>query len=325
MIGRHVPDEYVVNKTVGRVRELDLDLNCRHVITEAATGPYALTAVTAALAGAEVVAVAKDTQYGSMAQIRREMEGWASAVGVVDRITITEELCDKQIAKADIVTNSGHLRPLNADFIEKMKPGAVIPLMYEAWELRASDVDTDACRRHGIQVAGTNERHASVAVFDYLGLVVLKAAFETGFAVACDRCLVISDNDFGGYVANTLRANGAFVQLVSPREFPNDSLWDIVVIAATPPASGGRIVQLEGVAAALYCQLWGDVDRAGTTGRWQPTAEPAPGRMGFTLDFLGAAPVLKLQTAGLKCGQVMLDGGRSCFSDILQWLDGFPC
>ena len=43
---------------------------------------------------------------------------------------------------ADIVTNSGHLRPLDEEAVGRMKPGAAIPLMYEAWELRPDDVDS---------------------------------------------------------------------------------------------------------------------------------------------------------------------------------------
>ena len=64
--------------------------------------------------------------------------------------------------------------------VSLMKPTAVVPLMYESWELRHTDVDVAACRRRGLRVAGTNERHPEVAIFEYLGLVVLKAMLDAG-------------------------------------------------------------------------------------------------------------------------------------------------
>ena len=39
--------------------------------------------------------------------------------------------------EADVVTNSGHVRPIDAETVAWMKPTAVVPLMYEAWELAA--------------------------------------------------------------------------------------------------------------------------------------------------------------------------------------------
>ena len=67
------------------------------------------------------------------------------------------------VAQADIITNSGHVRPIDAEMIGWMKPTAVIPLMYEAWEFRDADLDLAACQRRGIVVAGTNERHPAIS------------------------------------------------------------------------------------------------------------------------------------------------------------------
>ena len=317
--------EYIVAKIVERSRALDLDLSGLHVLTEAATAAYSATPVIAAFAGAEVVAKAKDSRFGPVAQIRRETESLAAALGLNHRITIVEAVSDAQIAAADIVTNSGHLRPLDRRIIEKMKPGAVIPLMYEAWELRAADVDLEACRRRGTPVAGTNERFPAVGVFEYLGLVVVKAALGAGFSLLGDRCLVLSDNDFGAYVARAMRSNGAIVDVARSRDEAASDDWDIVVIAATPPLAGGKLVSLGNLRASLYCQLWGDADRTGASGRWLPPREPSPGHMGLTIESLGPMPVLRLQAGGLKCAEVMLRGGGGNYADIVQWVEGFPC
>ena len=287
------------------VDRLQLDLTGLRVLTEAATGPYVVTPVIAVFAGAEVVALAKDSRYGTVAQASQETQQLSRELGVANRIEIVERLGDGHVASAHIVTNSGHLRPLDADFVGRMKRTAVIPLMYESWELRSTDVDLDACRRHGIRVAGTNERDPRVGVFDYLGVLVVKAILNEGYELVRQRCLVVSDNDFGEFVKIALKANGAKVQTVPPHNSAGRTTWDIVVVASTPPLCGGAVVSLEGVDAGLYCQLWGDVDRSSASGRWCPQREPRAGHMGLTLDRLGPDPVTRLQAGGLKVGEVL--------------------
>ena len=306
---------------VERIAVLDLDLSGLQVLTEAATGAYAVTPVIAAVAGAKVVAVATDSRHGTVAEASSQTSDLATELGVLHRIKLVDKLDHSTLAEADIITNSGHLRPLNSRMIAGMKQTAVIPLMYEAWEMRSSDVDIDACRQHGIRVAGTNERHMGVGVFDYLGLLVVKAALEEGFAIIDDRCLVVSDNDFGPFIERTLSANGARVTRANSMTALVPGEWDLVVVATLPPLSGGERISMEGIHASLYCQLWGDVDRGLGNGRWLPVREPQSGHMGLTLDALGPAPIVRLQTAGLKCGEVMLCPDRAKkFSDLLQWI-----
>jgi hypothetical protein len=57
--------------------------------------------------------------------------------------------------------------------ISWMKPTAVIPLMFEAWEFRPSDLELAAAQQRGILVAGTNERHPDVDVFSFLGIMAV--------------------------------------------------------------------------------------------------------------------------------------------------------
>jgi hypothetical protein len=310
----------LARRVLDAVERLQLDLSGVRAVTEAATGPYVVTPVLAALAGAEVVALAKGTRHGSVSQVREETSRLADELDVGPRIAVVEALTDDQLGQADLVTNSGHLRPLDAAMVGRLKPTAVIPLMYEAWELRSTDVDLEACRRRGVQVAGTNERHPDVGVFDYLGLLVLKALLLAGHDLIGERALVISDNDFAPYVETTLQANGLDVCRVARRgEAPGDD-WDVVVVATTPPVSGGCRVPLQGLRAGLFCQLWGDADRTGSEGPWCPERAPDPGHMGLTLPSLGPTPVVKLQAAGLKCAEVMLRGGSGPHADLVQWV-----
>src|SRR5262249_12948072 len=138
------------------VSQCRLDLAGYVVLTEAATGPYMVTPVLAALAGANrVFAMTRASRYGTVDEVARETFGLAGRLGVADRIRVITEKSPQIVGQADIITNSGHLRPLDADTVRCMKPSAVVPLMYEAWELRPGEVALAACRVRGIRVAGT--------------------------------------------------------------------------------------------------------------------------------------------------------------------------
>ena len=110
-----------------------LDLSGLNVVTEAATGAYAATAVIAARAGAGIVyALARDTQnHGSAADAAREVLFLAAEAEVADRIRIVERVTPDMFAQCDILTNSGHLRPITAETIRLLPARAAIGLMFE--------------------------------------------------------------------------------------------------------------------------------------------------------------------------------------------------
>lgn len=298
----------------------DLDLSGLSVVTEAATGPYASTAVLAALAGATVTALTRDSRYGSATQAAQEVLELAREVNCRDRIEVVEQLSGTHWQNADIVTNSGHLRPLDSSIISQLKSSAVISLMYESWELRHTDLDVCECRRRGIRVVGTNERHPIVAVFEYLGPLVLKCVLNAGRSLVDERCLVLSDNDFGPYIEFSLLSNKVHVTLARHVDANTPKDWDIVVIACTPPAAGGRRVNLCGLRAELFCQVWGDVERATGQGEWCPVTPPSAGHMGLLLSELGPSPVARLQAAGLKAAEAAFRTQRQKFEGLCQWV-----
>jgi len=136
------------NKIDDAVNRLNLDLSGKVVLTEAATGAYIVTPVIAALAGAEVYAFTKDTRYGTVADVRKQTNELVDLFSDKKlNVTIIDKLTPEIIAKADIITNSGHLRPLNNEKLQHSKKGVVIPLMYEAWEWRDADLDIEFCKK----------------------------------------------------------------------------------------------------------------------------------------------------------------------------------
>src|SRR5262249_6256269 len=128
------------------------------------------------------------------------------------RVRVITEKRREFVADADVVTNSGHVRPLDAQLIDWMKPSAVIPLMYESWELRPGEVDLDACRRKRIRGAATNERHPDVDVLSYLGVMAVKLLVEAGVAIYRSNVLIVCDNAFAPFLRDGLTAAGALVE-----------------------------------------------------------------------------------------------------------------
>jgi hypothetical protein len=84
----------LINKLVKRVKALDLNLKGKTVLTEAASGPYVVTPVLAALAGAKVFAYSKTTRYGTIEEIfantrklMEEYKGGTLDITFIDTIT----------------------------------------------------------------------------------------------------------------------------------------------------------------------------------------------------------------------------------------------
>jgi hypothetical protein len=302
----------LMQAAVGR---LDLDLRGCSVVTEAATGAYGVTPILAALARADrVCALARDSAYGSSDAVAAYTHSLALFAGVERRIEVVESKRDAGLGDADIVTNSGHLRPLDVQTVGRMKRGAAIPLMYEAWELRPGDVDLEACRRRGIRVGGTNERHPAVDVFSFLGLMAVKLLTDAGVSVYRGRLLLLCDNPFRVFIQRGLTAAGAVVEAQARlSEGTVDERLDALVVALRPcglPVLTASDIELlaEVAPGTVVAQLWGDFDRDALAVAglpvW-PDVPPRPGHMGILPSAVGPEPVVRLQAAGLKVGEVL--------------------
>jgi hypothetical protein len=307
--------ERLIHLMDAAIRRCELDLSGTAILTEAASGAYVVTPVLAALAGAQrVFAVTYPSAYGTVEEIARTTLDLAELAGVSERIEILSAKRAEIVAPADIVTNNGHVRPIDAEVVGWMKPTAVIPLMYEAWELRAGDIDLAACRQRGIPVAGTNERHPAVDVFSFLGVMAMRMLLDAGVAVYGTRVLVWCDNPFGPFLVQQLTQAGAVVQSVNRLEDTTDAAGlDAILVALRPRAHPvvGR-GEAEAIArrspTAIVCQFWGDVDRAALARcgvPFWPVESPPPGHQGILPSSVGPEPIVRLQAGGLKVGEVM--------------------
>jgi hypothetical protein len=294
-----------------------LDLSGYTVMTEAASGAYAVTPVLAAMAGATVLAIAAATQYATTEELRDETNVLAELAGVIRQIDLTAEKTFDMVAAADIITNSGQVRPIDEALICRMKGSAVIPLMYESWEFRSSDVDLESCRARGIPVAGTNERHPSVDVFSYLGPMAVKQLHDAAIAVYRSRIVLLCDNQFEPFIVRGLQSCGA--EVVVADQLTSEVLaggCDAVLVAMHPAGqpvitqTDARLLR-DNVPGSVLVQYWGDADRrslaAANIPVWPPEA-PLPGHMAVLPSAIGPEPIVRLQAGGLKVGEILLRG-----------------
>lgn len=305
-----------------------LDLSGMTVLTEAATGAYGVTAVIAAMAGAERVhAFTRASKYGSVSDVAAWTSELAAAAGVADRISIVEMVSADLLGSVDMVTNSGHLRPLTAALVDRLPPHAVIALMYEAWEFRAKDIDLQACERRGIPVVGVNERHEAVDVFSFLGPLCIKELHDCGFAVHSNEIALVCDNDFAEPIAQALKALGARVEVFADVTAVGPDQWDALVLALLPtgkPRLG--VAEAKHLATtlppdSLVVQFWGDIDRQAATANglklW-PRQPPPAGHMAVLLSEIGPEPIIRLQTGGLRAAELVRRGGVTSLKGLAQ-------
>jgi len=307
-------------------RVFHLDLSGRTVLTEAATGYYALTPMIAALAGADqVYALTRNSSYGSMQQARDLTLFLAQEWGVADRVEVLFSREDQRIGLADIITNLGFVRPIDASFLKKLKSTAVISLMFETWEYRSEDLDLNECRILQIPVLGTNEHHPDLRLFEYIGLIVLKLLFEIENEIFRSNIAVIGSGEFGEHVARSLSLVGAQTALIAPTM--KDGLktakarqiiqkTDVLVVVEHMSRNvligkHGEITvdELSSLNPGLeIIHVCGGVDgedlKAGGF-RIHPNRIAPPGFMSVATDYLGPRPLVELHTAGLKIGEEM--------------------
>lgn len=330
----------LIDKLFKRVKALDLNLKGKIVLTEAASGAYVVTPLLAAIAGAKVYAFTRTTRYGTVEEIFsntkkliKECPDWHPDITLIDEIT------PEIISQADIITNSGHLRPLTEEKLRYAKDSVVIPTMYEAWEWRDADMDINYIRQRGFKVGATNERHPDVDVFNYLGDMAIKQIFDAGLCPYKNKFVLICNNDFGPFIAKVVaklcdglavidknenkdKYNfdnvtwiGNFPEVKIPAEYKDA---EAVIFTAYPFTDNwmgdDTPVSIEQIKSEFkdpfilrYC---GDIDedvmsKAGI--KYYP-AHVHSGHMGVLPSAVGYDPIIRLQAGGLKAAEALLTG-----------------
>lgn len=310
-----------------------LDLRGRKVLTEAASNAFLWTPLLAALAGAEVVAVAGESRHATMRQVIDETSRHARALGLAERIDIRAGRTSGLGAGAEIVTNLGFVRPIDADVVGKMEPDGIVCLMWEPWEFRPGEIDLDACARRGIAVLGTNERDPRLRTFSYVGLTVIKLLLERGVEVLGSQVLLLGSGPFVEETARQLRLLGASVheRLEDCPDTPDcavcleHSAHDQCLVGEGGLLDLGRC---EGRRIPLILHVCGKVDMRHVEahgGTCIPALPARCGYMSFSTAYVGPKPVIDLHAAGLRIGQAWLERDTAVLDALALPLPQYPC
>jgi hypothetical protein len=326
------------NKLENFLDKIELNLSNKTVLTEAASGPYAVTAILAAMAGAKVYAFSKDTKYGTIKEVFLENIELTEKYKL-NNIHLIDQLTPEILSEVDIITNSGHLRPLDEEKLKYTKKGVVIPLMYESWELREEDIDMKFCQQRKVSIAGTNERHPNIDVFNYTGDMAIKLIFDSGKCLYNNSFVLISNNDFGPFIAKAvsklcsklgvidleknkknynLSGNckwiSNFPEIKSTREFKDA---EAIILTACPFVDTWidtkGIISTESIMRAFsnpdVLRFTGHVNTEALDAdsiSYYPQSVPR-GHMGILLSDIGYDSVIRLQAGGLKVAEEMLN------------------
>ncbi|UKB80672.1 hypothetical protein [Chryseobacterium sp. MEBOG07] len=323
----------IITDSIGN---LSLNLEGLNVLTEVGSGFFIFTPVIAKMAKAEkIFVVVNDTAYGKGEDIINELKEILKTWNIDDSnfFFSINSVPEHFLQEADIVTNSGHLRPLNESKLKHTKNTCVIPVMYEKWELRPSDIDVDYCQQKGIKVAGTWENHPSVKIFDYCKHLMLKLIFDAGFEVKGNKIIIFGDDHYGTLLEKACRDLEAekviltrdkdvVVENVSDADFiffadynnkqklltDSESLFDVKAIKELNDSVS--IIHLAGEIDDEFVKENGI--------NIFPDKKGYPQRMTETLAYLGPLPILMLQTAGLRVGECLLKNDLS--NELVQLL-----
>lgn len=315
-------DEVMIRRIESAIRRIGLDLRGQTILTEAASGPFMVTPIIAAMAGAtKVFAVTRNSRWGSANEIRSETLRLASSVGVASCIEVTEQGAEDVAATVDVVTNLGFVRPISRQLIERLPADAAIGLMWEPWEFRAKDIDLAACVERGIPVVATNEQHPEVATLRFVGLLALKLLLEAGVEVLGLNLIVIGSNPFGRACVDALVATGAKVKHLDPYLSWPPMLQDGEIVEAdaivvvehryAEEVLGGRVGS--SLAALVerrvpIIHICGLVDyeylSSGNCQKYPANSVPF-GHMTVTTAHVGVKPVVDLHCAGLHATSIV--------------------
>ncbi len=308
--------------------KLNLNLNGYTVLTEAGSKYYLFSPIIPLLCGAsKVLAFVKDTSYGKAEDIKAECIEIASSLGVSENLQIAiNVLPENWIKEADIITNSGMLRPFNKEKISKFKKGSVFPLMFESWEIRDQDLDIAACKEAGIKVAGTWENHPALKVFDYVMMLCVRLALDAGYEIYGNSVFIWSDDHFGEMIEKSFKQNGARdcylstdLQLLNKVAADLDFVFIADYDERRDYSSVFNFQELALIAPNLgIVHLYGELDIESVKKMGLHIYPERNGKtevMTFTLAHVGMVPLINLQVGGFKVAQEMLQGE---YTDISQ-------
>ena len=327
-------DLHIIKKEIlNAINDLKLNLEGLTILTEIGTELFLFTPIICVLAGAEkVFAFTKTTNFGTIEEIQKKIITYSEKLNIdISKIKITTKDNFFNYNDIDIVTNLGHVRPIDELFLSKLKKNTVISYMSEAWEHRKEDLNLESCRKYNIKVVATNEDHSLVNCFRETGLIALNMIFDAKISIFDANVLIISRDKFGLEIKKTL--NNYSKNVILYNNFENNisqyiNNLDILIIADylyldEIVGNKGLIIPKElkenspYVKIIQYCGMNNISEIKKERISIFPEIELYPIRMSKTLAEISYKSVIRLHTAGLKVGEDLFKNKKSTLQQIM--------
>ena len=307
----------MIKKIKNSIEKFDLNLKNKVVLTEAASGNFVITPILAAISGAKVIAITQDSKYASIKDVKRQTFDLAKKFDVENSISIVTSKNDIIYSKLDILTNTGFVRPINKEIIDKLSPKCVIPLMWEPWEFRSNELDLDYCVQKNIKVYGTNESDYRLQTMKYIGYTVLFFLLENKMTPFSTKVLVLGNEHFTSNINNILHLNKYnFTYIHDYSKNINIHDYQAIVIAEHEDdtliiGDNGSFINKDSLATEQFViHICGNVETTGLKCKINTKIPADFGYMSFTTDFIDSQAVIDLHCAGLKVAEGMIKANQ---------------
>lgn len=300
--------------------EFEFDLSGKVILTECASGSYFMNPIALAKAGSEkIFLIAKDSKeyglaeanYSRVKQLLNDLK-LRTDIELVTATTTFE--------RVDIVTNTGHVRPIDNSLLSRIPNSCVIPLMFESWEFRSSDIDIESTLRRGDWITTINESHKLVSTFRYLGALVVDILFDLERYLINNNVLLVGKGIFCSEIEFFIqRMCGTLCRVHDFSELDqvySNTRFDIVIIADInsgvfdPGWSFLNLYKRKFAEGTLLVNLSGALPQKDFPfGRFKliQRSNVRKGFMSLHAGDLGVEPVLRLFVASLKVASVAYD------------------
>ncbi|MDN5062719.1 hypothetical protein [Aliarcobacter butzleri] len=313
----------LANNIKNAINKFDLNIENKVVLTEAATGNYVVTPIIAALAGAKkVYSYTKNSKYGSVEDVKKQTFELAKLCNIEHVVEVITNLEDINLKEIDILTNTGFLRPINKKIIDKLKKDCVIPLMWETWEFRDSDLDLEACYKNGIKVYGTNEDDERLRTKEYIGYMVLNFLLDFKHTPITSNVLLLGCDYFNIYIEEVLKQNNYKYNVINEYNYKIDiSDYNVIVLAEHHKddlliGTNGFIDIEQILPSTNIIHICGNVDFSNAKFKYIPETPANFGYMSYTADYMGSQVVIDLHTAGFKVAEGMIKANQLSFKKM---------
>lgn len=312
----------MINKIKNSIDKFNLDLSNKTILTEAASGNYVITPIVAALAGAKVIALTRNSKYATVEEVKLEVFELAKKLNVHNSIEIVTKNDDIPFGELDVVTNTGFVRPIDKTLLNLLTKNCVIPLMWEPWEFRSEDLDLEYCYKKGIKVYGTNESDSRLQTMKYIGFTVLNFLLNNKMTPFSTKILILGNKEFTNPVIKILSTLNYKYTCYNDYEHISDiNSYQAIILLENENniklvGENGFISKNDLKNEQYIIHICGNVDFNGLSCQVNTSTPANFGYMSFTTDYIDSQAVIDLHTAGLKVSEGMLKANKLGLKNI---------